>query len=66
MPEETINITLDRDLWEMLRKFAHQQSIKANKQYATIRALRLAIRTFLKMQPEEIAEVLKRRTHNTG
>jgi hypothetical protein len=66
MPEDTINITLDRQLWEGLSKFAHEQSIKQNKQYPIIRALRLAIWTFLKMEPNEISEVLKRNTHNTG
>lgn len=66
MSQDTVNITVDRELWEGLSKFAHEQSIKQNKQYPIIRALRLAIWTFLKMERTEISEVLKRNTHNRG
>lgn len=57
---DTINITLDRDLWDRLSAFAHKQSVLSKRRFSTIHALRLAIRTFLRMEPREINETLKR------
>ena len=66
MPKEFINITLDRDLWDNLGGFAHEQSIKQGKRFSTIKALRLAIKIFLRLEPREINQVLKRNTRNIG
>ncbi len=66
MPQKTININLDKDLWNSLSKFAHEQSILHEKRFPTIKALRLAIQTFLRMEPKEINEVLKRDTRDVG
>ena len=64
MGKDKVNITLDRDLWDGLAKFAHHQSILMEKRVPTIQALRTAIRTFLKMEPKEINRVLLRKTRN--
>lgn len=61
-----INITIDRDLWDNLNKFAHDQSIKRDKRYPTIKALRLAIKVLLRLEVKEINQVLKRNTRNCG
>ena len=61
-----INITLDRDLWDGLSKFAHKQSILTGKRFPTIKALRLAVRVFLNLSAKEINSVLKRDTRNVG
>jgi len=66
MKNDTINITLDRSLWDELNRFAHEQSILHKKRFPTIQALRLAIKAFLRMEPKEINEVLKRDTRNVG
>jgi hypothetical protein len=66
MPKETINITVDRGLWDSLGGFAHEQSIKQGKRFPTIKALRLAIKVFLRLEPWEINQVLKRDTRNIG
>ena len=55
-----INITIDRDLWDDLSKFAHDQSIKQNKRYPTIKALRLAVKVLLRLEVKEINQILKR------
>ena len=60
MPEKLINISIDRDLWDGLSKFAHQQSIKQGKRFPTIKALRVSIKVFLRLRPQEINEILKR------
>ena len=60
MAKSVINITLDRELWDRLSVFAYQQSILGKRRFPTIHALRFAIKTFLKMRPEEIKEILKR------
>ena len=66
MKNDTINITLDKHLWNGLSELAHKQSILKKRRFPTIQALRIAIQTFLKMEPEEVNEVLKRDTRNTG
>ena len=60
MPEKTINLSLERNLWDALSSFAHEQSIKQGKRFSTIKALRLAIKVFLRLSPQEINEILKR------
>lgn len=62
--EDMVNITLDRDLWDGLSKFAHQLSIAKNKRYPVIKVLRLAIRVFLKLSVKEINAALKRDTRD--
>ena len=66
MHQKTINITLERDLWDGLARFAHEQSILQERRFPTIRALRVAIKTFLRMELREISEVLKRDTRKIG
>ena len=66
MPEKLINISIDRDLWDGLSKFAHQQSIKQGKRFPTIKMLRIAAKVLLRLEPWEINEVLKRNTRNIG
>ena len=61
-----INITIDRDLWDKLSEFAHDQSIKQSKRYPTIRALRLAVKVLLRLEVGEINQILKRNTRNHG
>lgn len=65
MPEKLINISIDRDLWDGLSRFAYEQSIKQGKRFPTIKALRLAIKVLLKLEPWEINQVLKRDTRDT-
>jgi len=60
MPKETINVTLPRDLWDGLGRFSYEQSIKGGKRFPTIKALRVAIKVFLRLRPQEINEILKR------
>ena len=60
MAKDAINISLDRELWDSLSAFAHQQSILAKRRFPTINALRFAVRTFLRMTPGEVNEILKR------
>ena len=66
MPEKTINISLGRNLWDDLSKFAWDQSLITGKRFSTIQALRLAIEAFLKMEAKEINEILKRPTRKIG
>ena len=66
MKNNTINITLDKHLWDNLSKFAHEQSILHERRFPTIHALRIAIKVFLRLKPQEINEVLKRNTRNMG
>ena len=66
MPKKTVNVTLDRHLRDSLSKFAWDQSLISGKRFSTIQALRVAIQTFLRMEPKEINEVLKRNTRNIG
>ena len=66
MKNNTINITLDKHLWDNLSKFAWDQSLISGKRFPTIHALRLAIQTFLRMEHKEINEFLKRNTRNIG
>lgn len=65
MPE-MINISLDRELWDGLTRFAHDQSIKKGKRFSTIQALRIAIKIFLRLELKEINQLLKRDTRNSG
>ena len=55
-----INISIDRDLWDDLSAFAHEQSILQEKRFSTIKALRTAIKTFLRLTIKEINSVLDR------
>ena len=64
MPKKVINISLDRDLWDALSRFAHEQSIKQGKRFPTIKALRVAIKVFLRLELWEINQVLKRDTRD--
>lgn len=73
MPQKTINISLDRDLWNNLSKLAHKQSIIKGKRFPTIEVLRDAIKVFVRLNHKEINAVLKRKypvvvknTRNTG
>jgi len=63
---KTRGIALDQDLWDDLSKFARERSIKQGKRFPTIKALRLAIKVFLRLDFEEINEILERDPHNTG
>jgi len=64
--QEMINVTLDRELWNGLTRFAHEQSIKQNRRFPVIKALRLSVKIFLLLEPKEINQVLKRNTRNIG
>ena len=64
--QEKINISLDRELWDGLTRFAHGQSIKKGKRFSTIQALRIAIQIFLKLEPKEINQLLRRDTRDSG
>ena len=66
MPKKLINISIDRDLWDALSRFAHEQSLKQNKRFSTIKMLRVAARVLLRLEPWEINEVLKRNTRRYG
>jgi hypothetical protein len=68
MPKKLINISLERNLWDDLSKFAWDQSLITGKRFPTIRALRLAVKVFLRASPQEINEILNRtlNTHNMG
>jgi len=63
---KTISIAVDQDLWDSLSEYAHEQSILKRKRFPAVQALRLAIRVFLRLEPEEISEILKRDPHNIG
>ena len=65
MPE-MINISIDRMLWKELTKFAYTQSLKQGKRFPVIKALRLAVKIFLRLEPREINQLLKRDTRNSG
>jgi hypothetical protein len=54
------NLTLDRDLWNKLARFAHKQSLIQGKQFSAAKALRMAIRVFLRLRPDEVNEALAR------
>lgn len=60
MSQKTVNITLERELWDALGRFAHDQSIKQGKRVSTIGMLRLAIKVFLRLTPQEINQILRR------
>jgi hypothetical protein len=57
--KDTINVTLDRHLWDGLSEFAHEQSLKGQR-FPTIKALRIAVKVFLRLKPKEINAVLRR------
>jgi hypothetical protein len=63
--KDTINVTLDRHLWDGLSEFAHEQSLKGQR-FPTIKALRIAVNVFLKLEVREINRVLKRGTRDAG
>ena len=62
MGQDTVNITLDRDLWEDLRRVAAEQTLVLvhGDRISTIENLRIAIQVFLKLEPKEINTILKR------
>ena len=64
--KETVSIDLEKELWAALSKFAHQQSIKKGRRFPTIRALRIAIKVFLKLKPGEINAILTREPLTRG
>ena len=66
MPKSVINITLERELWDGLSKFAHEQSILSNQRVSTIETLRTAISVFLRLQIKEINKALNREPREIG
>jgi hypothetical protein len=60
MTKNTVNITVDRELWNSLAQNAHARSLFGKERFPTIKALRWAIRVFLRLDPVEIDEILKR------
>jgi len=64
--KEKLNITVERDLWDGLNAFAHEQSLLQGARFSTIEALRLAIKVFLRLEIREINEFLERNTRNIG
>ena len=58
--KNTINLTLERSLWDELSRFAGEQTIIQGQRYSTINALRSAIRILLRLELSEITKVLKR------
>ena len=66
MPQGTINITLDRNLWDDLSRVPHQQSIRHERRFSTIEALRVAVRVFLRLHAGQINEILTRDTRTIG
>jgi hypothetical protein len=57
-----VNITLERGLWDGLSEFAHEQSLVKCQRFPTIKALRMAVKVFLRLKPKEINAVLRRDT----
>lgn len=66
MSQKKINISLDRDLWDALGRFAYEQSLLQGERFPTIKALRMSIGVFLRLQIGEINEILERPTRNAG
>ena len=64
--KKTINITIDRELWNGLSAFAHEQSLLQGARFSTIEALRTAIKVFLRLEIKEINEILDRNTRSIG
>jgi hypothetical protein len=58
--KETINITLDRNLWDELRRIAHEESTIQDTHLSTINFLRQAIETYIKLTPKETSEIMER------
>lgn len=63
---EKINITLERSLWDALSKVAYEQSLIHGERVSTIEILRIAIKTFLRMEDREINEILEREPRSIG
>jgi hypothetical protein len=61
-----INLTLERDLWDSLSKFAYEQSLAQEKRLPTIELLRTAIEVFLRLEIKEINEILDREPRKIG
>jgi len=66
MSQKTINISLDRTLWDALGKFAHEQGLLRGERFSTIEALRTAIKVFLRLEIREVNEILERNTRILG
>jgi hypothetical protein len=64
MPKDTINITIDRDLWNSLAQNAHEQSLCGGERFPTIKALRWAIKVFIRLEAIEIDEILMREPYH--
>jgi hypothetical protein len=62
MERRTINMTLEKELWQGLSEFAHRQSIARGERFPTIKALRLSVKVFLRLRAKEISKVLRRDT----
>ena len=63
---DKINLTLEREIWNSLARFAHQQSIAQGKRFTVIETLRTAVNVFLRLKVSEINEILERATRNHG
>jgi hypothetical protein len=61
-----MNIIFDRELWDSLSAFAHEQSLSQGTRFYTIEALRTTIKIFLRLEIKEINEILDRSTCNIG
>lgn len=62
MSQKTINISIDRPLWDALGRFAHEQSLLQDKRFSNIEALRTAIQVFLRLEIKEVNQILERNT----
>jgi hypothetical protein len=60
MGKDVVNITLKKDHWEGLRRFAAQQTARHGNRIPTILVLRDAIRVFLSLEIQEINRLLGR------
>jgi hypothetical protein len=58
MPKNTVNITIDRDLWNSLAQNAQERSLYGGERFSTIKSLRWAVRVFLRLDPLEIEDII--------
>ena len=66
MSKDKVNITLEKELWDELNRFASEQTIIKGSRYHTIDALRAAVRVFLRLDLSEIVRTLKRDPRRIG
>jgi hypothetical protein len=64
--KKKLNITIERDLWDGLNAFAHEQSLLQGTRFSSIEALRTAIKVFLRLEIKEINQILDRDTRSIG